>query len=183
MGYVIKTVDGELQEYAFDIGGVLALRNFKAVTNGNRLIIESNDNANFTILDALVNEVEIDGVVYDDPTAAQEALQRLVFNPLVPVVLPESERDLIPKGLKPNTPIQITAGNPYTYEIPVNADLYALRISDSTNIKLGKTLGADDLGEFSPSQASTWTLGFISVDRVFIESDTNITITPITFQW
>ncbi|MEQ3501141.1 hypothetical protein ABMY20_15405 [Tenacibaculum sp. SSH1-16] len=103
MGYKIKTVDGELKEYAFDIGGVLALRNFKAVTNGNRLIIESHEKANFTILDALVNEVEIDGIVYDDPTAAQEALQRLVFNPLVPVILPQALRDLIITSLQPNS--------------------------------------------------------------------------------
>ncbi len=91
MGYTIKTIDGELREYAFDFGGVIALRNFTARTNGNRLIIQSAENANFTILDALVNEVEIDGVVYDDVTSAQEALQNLVFNPNPPVILKHSE--------------------------------------------------------------------------------------------
>lgn len=183
MGYAIKTVDGELKEYAFDIGGVLALRNFKAVTNGNRLIIESNDNANFTILDALVNEVEIDGIVYDDPTAAQEALQRLVFNPLAPVILPQEERDLIPKGLKPTIPIQLTASQAHQYNLPENSDLYAVKISGATNLKIGRTSGSDEVGKYSPTKSVTWTLGFRSEPAVFFESDTDITITPVIFQW
>ncbi len=93
MGYTITTIDGELREYAFDFGGVIALRNFTAETNGNRLIIKSAANANFSILDALVNEVEIDGIVYDNAEEAQAALQKLVFNPNPPVLLKPNELD------------------------------------------------------------------------------------------
>lgn len=103
MGYQIQTVTGELKEYAFDIGGVLALRNFTASTNGNRLIVKSHNNANFTILDALVNEVEIDGVVYDDVVSAQEALQRLVFNPAIPQIITEEQRLKIINSLQKNS--------------------------------------------------------------------------------
>ncbi len=99
MGYTVKKINGELAEYAFDFGGVIALRNFTARTNGNRLIIQSAENANFTILDALVNEVEIDGIVYDDVTAAQEALQRLVFNPNPPVIVSTSQLEKIQKAI------------------------------------------------------------------------------------
>ncbi len=95
MGYKVKKVTGELGEYVFDFGGLIALRNFTARTNGNRLIIQSAENANFTILDALVNEVEIDGVVYDDVKSAQEALQKLVFNPNPPVILKKSEYEFL----------------------------------------------------------------------------------------
>lgn len=110
MGYIIKTVDGQLKEYAFDIGGVLALRNFTVTTNGQRLIVRSNEKANFTILDALVNEVEIDGKVYDNPKDAQEALQKLVFNPKVPVIAKDSDLNNIPKV------IEIPSNYPFTPE-------------------------------------------------------------------
>nr|BFF40298.1 hypothetical protein BACY1_21030 [Tenacibaculum mesophilum] len=181
MGYKIKTVDGELKEYAFDIGGVLALRNFKAVTNGNRLIIESHEKANFTILDALVNEVEIDGIVYDDPTAAQEALQRLVFNPLAPVILPQEERDLIPKGIKTDALIELIAGEEHEYTLPPNSRLYALEIHGAAEIIIGTSTGKDDLGDYNSTEPSIWNLGLTIASSVFIKSNVNVTVEPIIF--
>ncbi|WP_172919452.1 hypothetical protein [Capnocytophaga canis] len=95
MGYKVNPVTGEMSEYIFEIGGIMALRNFTARTIGERLIIESATNANFVLLDAFVGEVQIDGVVYDDPIAAQEALQRLVFNPHVPVLMTLAQQQLL----------------------------------------------------------------------------------------
>ncbi|MFJ1424875.1 hypothetical protein ACILFS_00990 [Capnocytophaga canimorsus] len=103
MPYKVDSVTGEKSEYIFDFGGILALKNFTARTNGERLIIQSATNANFTILDALVSEVQIDGVVYDNPTSAQEALQRLVFNPAVPVIMTLAQQQLLEGALQKGT--------------------------------------------------------------------------------
>lgn len=138
MGYTVKTVDGELKEYAFDIGGVLALRNFTATTNGNRLIIQSQENANFTILDALVNEVEIDGVVYDDVVSAQEALQRLVFNPAIPTIITKELRDLIFSALQPNP-----NGSAVKF-FNEKGELVVLDLSKKVDKVIGKQLSSND---------------------------------------
>lgn len=98
--YKINPLTGELQEYVFEYNGVLVLRNFTAQVDNDRLVVRSASDVNFSILEALVSEVEIDGVVYDNPTAAKEALQRLVFNKNVPVILPEEERKKISSALQ-----------------------------------------------------------------------------------
>ncbi|CAA0169981.1 hypothetical protein TMFC_140027 [Tenacibaculum maritimum] len=138
MGYKIKTVDGELREYAFDIGGVLALRNFTATTNGNRLIIQSLENANFTILDALVNEVEVDGVVYDDVVSAQEALQRLVFNPAIPTIITKELRDLIFSAIQPKT------NGSDIHFFNEKGELVELDLSKKVDKVIGKQLSTND---------------------------------------
>ena len=93
--YKVNPLTGELQEYVFEYNGILALRNFTARVEDERLILYAADDVNFSILDALVSEVEINGVVYDNPTAAQEALTRLTFNQNRPVLLDKSLKDLI----------------------------------------------------------------------------------------
>ena len=93
--YKVNPLTGELQEYVFEYNGILALRNFTAKVEDERLILHSADDVNFSILDALVSEVEINGVVYDNPTAAQEALTRLTFNQNRPVLLDKTLKDLI----------------------------------------------------------------------------------------
>ena len=93
--YKVNPLTGELQEYVFEYNGILALRNFTAKVDGERLILHAADDVNFSILEALVSEVEINGVVYDNPTAAQEALTRLTFNQNRPVLLDKSLKDLI----------------------------------------------------------------------------------------
>ena len=93
--YKVNPLTGELQEYVFEYNGILALRNFTARVEDERLILHAADDVNFSILEALVSEVEINGVVYDNPTAAQEALTRLTFNQNRPVLLDKSLKDLI----------------------------------------------------------------------------------------
>ena len=93
--YKVNPLTGELQEYVFEYNGILALRNFTARVEDERLILHAADDVNFSILDALVSEVEINGVVYNNPTAAQEALTRLTFNQNRPVLLDKSLKDLI----------------------------------------------------------------------------------------
>lgn len=93
--YKVNPLTGELQEYVFEYNGILALRNFTAKVEDERLILHAADDVNFSILEALVSEVEINGVVYDNPTAAQEALTRITFNQNRPVLLDKSLKDLI----------------------------------------------------------------------------------------
>ena len=93
--YKFSPVPGELKEYLFAYNGILAIRNFTARVENDRLILHNADDVNFSILDALVSEVEINGVVYDNPTDAQEALSRLTFNKNVPVLLTREQRDMI----------------------------------------------------------------------------------------
>lgn len=93
--YKVNPLTGELQEYVFEYNGILALRNFTARVEDERLILHAADDVNFSILEALVSEVEINGVVYDNPTAAQEALNRLTFNQNRPVLLDKSLKELI----------------------------------------------------------------------------------------
>lgn len=93
--YKVNPLTGELQEYYFEYNGILALRNFTAKVEDERLILHAADDVNFSILEALVSEVEINGVVYDNPTAAQEALTRLTFNQNRPVLLDKTLKDLI----------------------------------------------------------------------------------------
>lgn len=93
--YKVNPLTGELQEYVFEYNGILALRNFTARVEDERLILHAADDVNFSILEALVSEVEINGVLYDNPTAAQEALTRLTFNQNRPVLLDKTLKDLI----------------------------------------------------------------------------------------
>lgn len=93
--YKVNPLTGELQEYGFEYNGILALRNFTAKVEDERLILHAADDVNFSILEALVSEVEINGVVYDNPTAAQEALTRLTFNQNRPVLLDKRLKELI----------------------------------------------------------------------------------------
>ena len=93
--YKVNPLTGELQEYVFEYNGIVALRNFTARVEDERLILHAADDVNFSILEALVSEVEINGVVYDNPIAAQEALTRLTFNQNRPVLLDKTLKDLI----------------------------------------------------------------------------------------
>lgn len=101
--YKLRPDSGELQEYLFEYNGILALKNFVARVDGERLILHSAADMNFSILDALVSEVEIDGRVYDTPEAAQQALQRLTFNTNRPVLMTQRERELLEGALQRGT--------------------------------------------------------------------------------
>ena len=101
--YKIRPDTGDLQEYLFEYNGILALKNFVARVDGERLILHSAADMNFSILDALFSEVEIDGRVYDNAEAAQEALMRLTFNTNRPVLMTQQERELLQGALQKGT--------------------------------------------------------------------------------
>ncbi|MGQ3647275.1 hypothetical protein ACT8PC_10680 [Ornithobacterium rhinotracheale] len=94
MGYEIKRIDNDdLADYAFQINGALALKNYTATVEGSRLRIAHTQNAALSILECEVSEVEIDGRVYDNPADAQRALESIVYSDLPILVLTREERD------------------------------------------------------------------------------------------
>ena len=129
--YKVRPDTGELQEYLFEYNGILALKNFVARVDGERLILHSAEDMNFSILDALVSEVEINGVVYDNADAAQQALQRLTFNTNRPVIMTQRERELLLGALQ--------SGN----YVGTAADLKAL-IDGKVDKETGKGLSTND---------------------------------------
>lgn len=129
--YKIRPDTGELQEYLFEYNGILALKNFVARVDGERLILHSAADMNFSILDALVSEVEIDGRVYDNAEAAQEALMRLTFNTNRPVLMTQRERELLQGALQRGT------------YVGTAADLKAL-IDEKVDKVPGKILSTND---------------------------------------
>ena len=129
--YKVRPDTGELQEYLFEYNGILALKNFVARVDGERLILHSAEDMNFSILDALVSEVEINGVVYDNADAAQQALQRLTFNTNRPVIMTQRERELLLGALQ--------SGN----YVGTAADLKAL-IDTKVDKEDGKGLSTND---------------------------------------
>ena len=129
--YKVRPDTGELQEYLFEYNGILALKNFVARVDGERLILHSAEDMNFSILDALVSEVEINGVVYDNADAAQLALQRLTFNTNRPVIMTQRERELLLGALQ--------SGN----YVGTAADLKSL-IDGKVDKEAGKGLSTND---------------------------------------
>ncbi len=129
--YKVRPDTGEMQEYLFEYNGILALKNFVARVDGERLILHSAEDMNFSILDALVSEVEINGVVYDNADAAQQALQRLTFNTNRPVIMTQRERELLLGALQ--------SGN----YVGTAADLKAL-IDTKVDKVPGKILSSND---------------------------------------
>jgi hypothetical protein len=129
--YKIRPDTGDLQEYLFEYNGILALKNFVARVDGERLILHSGADMNFSILDALVSEVEIDGRVYDNAEAAQEALMRLTFNTNRPVIMTQQERELLQGALQRGT------------YVGTAADLKAL-IDGKVDKEAGKGLSTND---------------------------------------
>jgi hypothetical protein len=129
--YKVRPDTGELQEYLFEYNGILALKNFVARVDGERLILHSAEDMNFSILDALVSEVEINGVVYDNADAAQQALQRLTFNTNRPVIMTQRERELLLGALQ--------SGN----YVGTAADLKSL-IDGKVDKEAGKGLSTND---------------------------------------
>ncbi len=129
--YKVRPDTGELQEYLFEYNGILALKNFVARVDGERLILHSAEDMNFSILDALVSEVEINGVVYDNADAAQQALQRLTFNTNRPVIMTQRERELLLGALQSSN------------YVGTAADLKAL-IDGKVDKEAGKGLSTND---------------------------------------
>lgn len=93
MGYIVKPIEEALDEHVFEINGAIALKNYTAQVNGNRIKITSNEHSALTLLEADVSEVEIDGQVYTNPVDAQNALQSIVYAELPIVVLTAEEKE------------------------------------------------------------------------------------------
>jgi len=88
MSYIFETVTGSVGALSFKFNGQFALKNYNVeIVNGNRLKVVSTANEAFSLLEADVSEVEINGTVYSDPAAAQLALTSLVYSDAEPVVL------------------------------------------------------------------------------------------------
>ncbi|MDO5509549.1 MAG: hypothetical protein Q4F57_02525 [Weeksellaceae bacterium] len=104
MGYVIRSVDDALAEHIFEINGVAAVRNYTAQVNGNRLKITSTENAALSLLEVDVQELEIDGRIYNNATDAQRALNSIIYADLPIVVLTREEKEKLILKLPPTHP-------------------------------------------------------------------------------
>lgn len=90
MPHIFEQVTGSDGALSFQFNGQFALKNYNVeIVNGNRLRVVSNTNEMFSLLEAEVSEVEINGQIYSDANAAQLALQTLVYSNAKPVVLTE----------------------------------------------------------------------------------------------
>lgn len=92
MSYIFESVTGTTGSLAFKFNGQFALKNYNVeIVNGNRLKVVSTSNEMFSLLEADVTEVEINGTVYSDPKAAQVALTSLVYSDSEPVILTKEQ--------------------------------------------------------------------------------------------
>jgi len=92
MSYIFEEVTGAAGALSFKFNGQFALKNYNVeIVNGNRLKVVSTSNEMFSLLEADVSEVEINGMVYSDPNAAQIALTSLVYSAAEPVVLSKEQ--------------------------------------------------------------------------------------------
>lgn len=102
MGYIIRTLEDRLSNHVFEINGAIALRNYSAQVNGNRITITSTQNDALSILECEVSEVEIDGTIYDNAVDAQQALNSIVYADLPIVVLTQEEKEKLILKVSPN---------------------------------------------------------------------------------
>jgi len=92
MAHVFEEVTGSAGALSFQFNGQFALKNYNVeIVNGNRLKVVSTTNEMFSLLEADISEVEINGVTYTDPIAAQIALTSLVHSDAEPVVLTKEQ--------------------------------------------------------------------------------------------
>lgn len=114
MSYIFETVTGTTGDLQFKFNGQFALKNYNVeIVNGNRLKVVSTTNEMFSLLEAEVSEVEINGTIYSDASAAQLALQSLVFSTSEPVILTKQQYMQLASAVQaadrgiisPNTPV------------------------------------------------------------------------------
>ena len=101
MPQLFESVPGEESDLIFKFNGQFALKNYDVkIVNGNRLKITSVTNELFSLMEAEVSEVEINGKIYRDPKEAQEALQKLAYSSERPFLITEDRLlDLVNKRL------------------------------------------------------------------------------------
>lgn len=92
MSHIFESVTGTEGALSFKFNGQFALKNYNVeIVNGNRLKVTSVNNEMFSLLEADVSEVEINGTIYSDSNAAQLALTSLVYSAAEPVVLTKEQ--------------------------------------------------------------------------------------------
>ncbi|MDV3662478.1 hypothetical protein CMU51_00185 [Elizabethkingia anophelis] len=100
MPQLFESVPGQDGSLIFKFNGQFALKNYNVeIVNGNRLKVTSATNELFSLLEADVSEVEINGMIYSDAGAAQIALQTLVYSNEKPIILTEEDKRNILLGI------------------------------------------------------------------------------------
>lgn len=101
MPYVFDDVPGEESSLMFKFNGQFALKNYNVtITQGNRLKVTSAQDELFSLLEVDVTEIEINGMIYSDASAAQVALQSLVYSDAAPRLMTALEKATIMAGYK-----------------------------------------------------------------------------------
>lgn len=99
MAHIFEGVPGTDGDLLFKFNGQFALKNYNVeIIQNNRLKVTSTGGELFSLLEADIAEVEINGKVYNDPASAQNALQALVYNPARPTVLTPAQIAAITNG-------------------------------------------------------------------------------------
>jgi len=100
MPQLFESVPGQDGSLIFKFNGQFALKNYNVeIVNGNRLKVTSATNELFSLLEADVSEVEINGMLYSSAEAAQIALQALVYSSEKPQILSEEDKRNILAGI------------------------------------------------------------------------------------
>ncbi|HAY3533732.1 hypothetical protein [Elizabethkingia anophelis] len=100
MPQLFESVPGQDGSLIFKFNGQFALKNYNVeIVNGNRLKVTSATNELFSLLEADVSEVEINGMLYSSAEAAQIALQTLVYSSEKPQILSEEDKRNILAGI------------------------------------------------------------------------------------
>ncbi len=142
--YHFSAATGALQNYMFVLNELLVIRCFKVRIEGERLIVHAADDKNFCILDALANEVSVNGVVYDNPTEAQAVLMPLIFSTEDLVLLSRQLQTLI-QGAVQKIEGKGLSSNDFTDELKAKLEgLQQVDISNKVDKEEGKGLSSNN---------------------------------------
>jgi hypothetical protein len=142
--YHFSAATGALQNYMFVLNELLVIRCFKVRIEGERLIVHAADDKNFCILDALANEVSVNGVVYDNPTEAQAVLMPLIFS-TEDLVLLSSQLQTLIQGAVQKIEGKGLSSNDFTDEFKAKLEgLQQVDISNKVDKEEGKGLSSNN---------------------------------------
>jgi hypothetical protein len=142
--YHFSAATGALQNYMFVLNELLVIRCFKVRIEGERLIVHAADDKNFCILDALANEVSVNGVVYDNPTEAQAVLMPLIFS-TEDLVLLSSQLQTLIQGAVQKIEGKGLSSNDFTDELKAKLEgLQQVDISNKVDKEEGKGLSSNN---------------------------------------
>lgn len=142
--YHFSVATGALQNYMFVLNELLVIRCFKVRIEGERLIVHAADDKNFCILDALANEVSVNGVVYDNPTEAQAVLMPLIFS-TEDLVLLSSQLQTLIQGAVQKIEGKGLSSNDFTDELKAKLEgLQQVDISNKVDKEEGKGLSSNN---------------------------------------